>query len=272
MKIKNNIDWFNNLEENKREYSLDYLLGKEVSYKNLSHQDRKRVSDLQEEVKLLIDKCNEKEEVLNTLISLGFEQKTAKIVYDNAMNYNFYIADVKLINLIDDELFSELISYLFDKFLLRGIYDNISTDSFSGLNKFEKTDHARIILEVIKIEILNILARNNSIKELKAKLIWGLQFDKSKVNILIKKIEDNKADLESAFITKTLISIEEKTDYLFDCLDITNPREHHEIDKILKEGNNNIENFEEKFIFRSLMDIRSKLFYLEKENKLIFNK
>lgn len=171
MELKNNIEWFNNLEENKREYSLNYLLGKEVSYKNLSHQDRKRVSDLQEEVKLLIDKCNEKDEVLNTLIFLGFEQKTAKIVYDNAMNYNFSIADVKIINLIDNELFKDLISYLFNEFLLRGLYKNISADSFSGLNKFEKTDHARIILEVIKIEILSILARKNSIKELKAKLI-----------------------------------------------------------------------------------------------------
>lgn len=48
--------------------------------------------------------------------------------------------------------------------------------------------------------------------------------------------------------------------------------EDYEIDEILEEGNKNIENFEEKFIFKSLMDIESKLFYLEKENKLIFNK
>jgi hypothetical protein len=208
VELKNNIEWFNNSEENKREYSLNYLLGKEKNHNKLSNEEGNKLDHLRVGVKNLIDQGYSKSKVIIKLESFGLSDRTALILYDSAAECNSTLADAQLINNIDDELFSNFISFVIEEYLLFGYYDLRRADSFGELDKFKKPDHADRIWSVINFKVKEVLGRWISLPKLREELLDHFRLSESKSNIFVNLIDQNLNELEKTFIIKKLQNIE----------------------------------------------------------------
>ncbi|PTX14792.1 hypothetical protein SAMN04488598_1434 [Halanaerobium congolense] len=233
MNLKSNVEWFNNLDEDKKWYSLRYLFRKE-NHTELTKQERNKLNNLEVETKHLIDKGKDKNQVLKKLVSLGLNRKTANKLYNNALNHRSYIADVRLINLIDDDLFDDFISFLFDDYYLIGRYEYVYIRPFTNLDKFPKTEHANRISNVVQRELIMILKRCYLISTLKSKLLNEFQLSTGKTEIFINKIKNNIDELEKAYIIKSLMAVELKLNSVLRNNKIEDPLENFEMDKIVE--------------------------------------
>lgn len=210
MKFKSYVKWFKNLEEGKKEYSLNYLLGKEKIRRDLSHEEGDKLYHLQAGTKNLIDQGYTKSEVLDKLVTFGLNDETAEIVYGNAAEHSSMLADAQLINNIDDELFSNFISFVIEEYLLLGYYDLRSSYSFGELNKFKKPDYADRIWRVINFKVKEVLGRFKSLSQLREELLDCFLLSESKSNIFVNLIDQNLNELEKTFIIKKLQNIEKE--------------------------------------------------------------
>lgn len=210
MGLKNNIEWFNSLEENKREYSLNYLLGKEKNHSKLSNEEGNNLDHLRVGVKNLIDQGYSKSKVLIKLESFGLSDKIALILYNSAAECNSMLANAQLINNIDDELFSNFLSFVIEEYLLLGYYNLRSSDSYSELDKFKKPDHADRIWSVINFKVKEVLGRWISLPKLREELLDRFRLSESKSNIFVNLIDQNLNELEKTFIIKKLQNIEKE--------------------------------------------------------------
>ncbi|MFW5687223.1 MAG: hypothetical protein ACOCXL_03430, partial [Halanaerobium sp.] len=195
-------------EEGKKEYSVNYLLGKERTHVDLSHEEGDKLDHLQAGTKNLIDQGYSQSEVLSKLDALGLSDETALILYDSAAECDSMLADAQLINNIDDELFSNFISFIIEEYLLFGYYNLRRSDSFSELNEFIKPNHADRIWSVINYKVMEVLRRFISLPKLRKELLDEFELEEPKANIFVNLIDQNLKELEKTFMVRSFQNIE----------------------------------------------------------------
>jgi len=211
VKFKSYVEWFKNLEEDKKEYSLNYLLGKEKTHRDLSHEEGDKLYHLQAGTKNLIDQGYSRSEVLNKLVSYGLNDEIAEIIYGNAVEHRSLLADAQLINNIDSQLFSDFVAFIIDDYLMPGYYNYMNPDSFSDLNKFKTVEHAERIMIVLRYKALEVLRREIILPELWEELVDHFKLEEPKANIFVNLIDQHLDELEKTFMVRTLLNIESES-------------------------------------------------------------
>ena len=213
--------WFTKLEHDKQLLCIDFMNDKKVdNLDNLSEEEFKKLYALWVEIKNLIDdKNNKKEVIFDILLSNGLEKISAESFYNYCINNSFPESDARLIELIEDNIFEKIVSFVIDSTLLYSNFKYMKFEEFMELGEFDNEEHAKRILRFIRNNTLEVISREISTEQLKKEMLHEYKISKEKVNIIINNIEDNLPELQDSFLIKSLNDITRRLNKLEDVLE-----------------------------------------------------
>lgn len=209
-KIRGAINWLMELDQKKKENTLEHL--KLNALFRLNDERLENIKVIREYVADLIFDGTGEDEIAGKLEKLGLDQETSIELVSNINTFMVRYNESAVVSSLDISRFTNVIDFIINNVFIYNEYDYIPYNEFVEMFDFKNSNEATTTLRFINSHILMVAGRKVSIDTLRKILVKQYELSVEQTNIFIEKITENIVDIRQAYILDEIMRIKTKLD------------------------------------------------------------